>query len=61
LHGVSVAGLLDHCLRSGAMIRENQHLVTDEPVESEKNSQLKFKTSRELPITLEEFIECTSN
>ena len=33
------------------MIRENRQLDTDEPVD--------FKTAGKLPITLEEFTECT--
>ena len=40
------------------MIGENRQLVTDEPVEFE-NYRLKFKTSGELPITLEESMEYT--
>jgi hypothetical protein len=43
-----------------AMSRKNQQLVADEPVEFEKY-RLKFKTSGELPINLEESIEYTSN
>jgi hypothetical protein len=42
------------------MNRENRLLVIDEPVELRKN-RLMFKTSRNLPIVLEEFIEYTSN
>ena len=40
------------------MIGENRQLVTNEPVEL-RNNQLKFKTTRKLPIVLEEFIEYT--
>jgi hypothetical protein len=49
-------------LLSQAMIGENRQLVTNEPVElSLRINRLKFKTSGELPITLEEFMEHTSN
>ena len=41
------------------MIGENRQLVTDEPVEFEKNNRLKSKTARKLPVILEEFIEYT--
>jgi hypothetical protein len=46
-----------------AMVGENQQLsITNEPVEFAKlNNMLKFKTSGELPIALEEFREYTSN
>ena len=40
------------------MIAENRQLVTNEPVEFEKN-RLKFKTTWKLPIILEESIEYT--
>jgi hypothetical protein len=32
---------------------ENQPLVTDQPVESLRNNQLKLKTSGKLPVILE--------
>ena len=41
-----------------AMIWENRQLVTNEPVDFEKN-RLKFKTAGILPIILEEIIEYT--
>jgi hypothetical protein len=40
------------------MIGENRQLVTDEPVEFEKEP-IEFKTAGILPIILEEFIEYT--
>ena len=40
------------------MIGINRQLVTNEPVELRKN-RLKFKTSRKLPIVLEEFVKYT--
>ena len=44
----------------GPMNGENEPLVTDEQL-SLKNNRLKFKTAGELPITLQEFMEYTSN
>ena len=41
------------------MIRENQQLATDEPVEIERNNWLKLKTAEKLPNVLEESIEYT--
>ena len=43
-------------MASGALIGENQQLVTYEPAEFE-NNWLKFNTARKLPSILEEFIE----
>ena len=50
-----------HFKTCGPGLGENRRLVTDEPAVSLRNNQLKFETSGELPIILEEFIEYTSN
>ncbi len=43
-----------------SMNGETLALITDEPVEW-RNTKSNFKTSRKLPIVLEEFVEYTSH
>jgi hypothetical protein len=45
---------------TGATIGENRQLVTDEPVEFEKQP-VEIQDFGKLPITLKEFMEYTSN